>query len=101
MAAGASCSCQPFSAAVLLNSPNLAFDSWSAILAPVDEHLVIFMTSNLHPMAAATVAAALAMVVHSLQFLLYPFLNTSTAPMLSTQTLTGMKFLRRRSGSRP
>ena len=87
IAAGANFKSQAAAAAVSLNCLNLALDSWSAIKAPGLEHLVIFITSSRQPIAAATVAVALAMVVHSLQFLLYPFRYTSTEPALSTQTL--------------
>jgi hypothetical protein len=66
-----------------------AFDKLSAMAAPAVEHRRIFCTSNLQPMAAATVAVAFTNVVHNTHLVLYPFFQIVTEPTLSTQTRTG------------
>ena len=79
----------PAALPVHLKAANSAFDSWSASLGPVREHLVTFRISTLHPSAAATVLSAFTMVVDSRHQLLYPLCQIRTTPALSTQMFTG------------
>jgi hypothetical protein len=60
------------------------------MMAPSDEHLVIFVMCSWQPALAATVAIAFTSVLHSSQEVLYPFSQILTEPALSTQIWTAV-----------
>ena len=91
MSTGATAISIPHELHLSRNSWNLAFDTRSARMGPLLEHLVTFRMSTWQPSPAATTLMALTMVVLRLQKLLYPFRQMPTDPALSTQILSGLE----------